>query len=85
MYDSSHSHESEPRRQGGVRAPSLVEDYAAELAARYAELHADLALYRGKLDDLRQLDPLDFTGLGSLYHRHVEHLEALIEEFVDVA
>lgn len=60
---------------------SLVDGYAAELAARRLQLIDDLALYRSKLVDLNQLDPLDFTGLGKLYRAHVAHIAALLDEF----
>lgn len=71
------------RLAGSMSQPSrnLVDGYVAELAARRLQLVDDLALYRAKLVDLEQLDPLDFTGLGKLYRAHVMHIEALLEEF----
>lgn len=59
----------------------LIDGYAAEIAARHAQLLDDRAVYQAKLADLAQLDPLDFTGLGQLYRAHVSHIDALLKEF----
>lgn len=59
----------------------LIEGYAAEIAARRAQLLEDRALYGGKLDDLRELDPADFTGLTKLYRAHLSQIELLLKEF----
>lgn len=59
----------------------LIEGYAAEIAARRAQLLEDRALYRAKLDDLRDLDPSDFTGLTKLYRAHLGQIEWLLKEF----
>ena len=58
-----------------------VAAYTAELAARREQLEDDLAIYQGKLRDLKQLDPLDFTGLQHLYTAHVKHIDMLLKEF----
>jgi hypothetical protein len=59
----------------------LIEGYAAEIAARHAQLLEDRDLYRSKLDDLRELDPADFTGLTKLYRAHLGQIEVLLKEF----
>lgn len=59
----------------------LIEGYAAEIAARLDQLLADRKLYRSKLDDLRELDPADFTGLTKLYRAHLFQIELLLKEF----
>ena len=59
----------------------LIEGYAAEIAARREQLIEDSALYQVKLDDLRELDPDDFTGLSKLYHVHLSQIEQLLKEF----
>ncbi|CAN0472979.1 unnamed protein product, partial [Phaeothamnion confervicola] len=56
----------------------LIEGYAAEIAARREQLLEDRALYRVKLDDLRELDPADFTGLSKLYRVHLGQIEQLL-------
>lgn len=58
-----------------------VAAYTAELSARRNQLEDDLAIYQGKLSDLRKLDPLDFTGLQHLYTAHVQQIESLLSEF----
>lgn len=58
----------------------LVARYAAEMTSRHTQLLADRALYQEKVTDLEQLDPLDFTGLGSLYRNHLSRIEALLSE-----
>ncbi len=82
MYDSSDQSETRLVTASTANNQNLVDGYAAEIAARYAQLEADLSLYTAKLGDLKQLDPLDFTGLAKLYRTHVEHIEALLQEFV---
>ena len=59
----------------------LIEGYTAEIAARRAQLLEDRALYQIKLDDLRELDPADFTGLSKLYRAHLGQIEQLLKEF----
>lgn len=59
----------------------LIEGYTAEIEARRLQLNEDLALYRRRLGDLAQLDPLDFTGLAQLYRTHVSQIEALLQGF----
>ena len=79
MYDQ---HKQLP--PGSSTAPAtqrLIEGYAAEIAARHAQLVEDRALYQGKLADLGELDPLDFTGLAKLYRAHLVQIEALLKEF----
>ncbi len=47
-----------------AQTPALratINAYNAELAARHSQLLDDLAIYQGKLRDLVQLDPLDFS------------------------
>jgi len=69
---------------GSTCAPAtrrLIEGYAAEIAARRTQLLEDRALYRLKLDDLRELDPTDFTGLTKLYRAHLGQIELLLKEF----
>ena len=63
----------------------LVDAYAAELEARRVQLQADLDDYQRKLDDLRDLDPHDFTGLSKLYSEHVRQIETLLLELQDSA
>ncbi len=60
---------------------ATINAYNAELAARHSQLLDDLAIYQGKLRDLVQLDPLDFTGLQHLYTTHVNQIEKLLSEF----
>lgn len=59
----------------------LVDGYASEIAARRAHLLGDLSIYQGKLRDLAQLDPLDFTGLQRMYGSHIRQIEQLAAEF----
>jgi hypothetical protein len=66
-------------------AQRLVDGYAAEIRNRRSDLLDDLAIYQSKLNDLEQLDPLDFTGLGNLYRNHVDHIRSLLKEFNDAA
>ncbi|MBK8960664.1 MAG: hypothetical protein IPM80_20145 [Proteobacteria bacterium] len=69
---------------GSSSAPAtrrLIEGYATEIAARRQQLLDDRALYRGKLEDLRDLDPADFTGLTKLYRAHLTQIELLLKEF----
>lgn len=81
MYDSQIETKLQLVAYGTAPAQALVDCYAAEIAARCADLGSDLALYLGKLADLVQLDPQDITGLGKLYRAHVGHLETLMQEF----
>ena len=60
---------------------TLIDGYAAEIAARQTQLRDDRSVYLSKLADLAQLDPLDFTGLAQLYRAHVSHIDALLKEF----
>ena len=60
---------------------ALIDGYTRELEARRESLLDDVAIYRLKLHDLNELDPLDFTGLGKLYRSHIAHAEALLNEF----
>jgi hypothetical protein len=69
---------------GSSSAPAtrrLIAGYVAEISERRQQLLADRALYRDKLDSLRELDPLEFTGLPKLYRAHLAQIEALLEEF----
>ena len=69
---------------GSTCAPAtrrLIEGYAQEIAARRAQLLEDRAVYRIKLEDLRELDPSDFTGLTKLYRAHLGQIELLLKEF----
>ena len=59
----------------------LIEGYAAEIAARREQLLQDRNLYHMKLEDLRELDPADFTGLTKLYHAHLSQIDLLLQEF----
>jgi len=81
MSDPREKRELQLASEASQPSRSLVDGYVAELAARRLQLQDDLALYRSKLVDLNQLDPLDFTGLGKLYRAHVSHIEVLLDEF----
>jgi hypothetical protein len=61
----------------------LVNGYASEIAARRSRLLDDLSIYQGKLRDLAQLDPLDFSGLQCMYGSHIRQIEQLVAEFDD--
>ncbi len=50
----------------------------ALIAARAAELAADLEYYSHKLHDLHGLDPADRTGLRDLYRLHQRHIQRLL-------
>ncbi len=72
------------RPPGSSCAPAtrrLIEGYAAEIAARREQLLDDHALYSIKLNDLRELDPANFTGLSKLYRAHLSQIELLLKEF----
>lgn len=69
---------AQPRRDDLSR---LIGAYDAEIAARKNRLLEDLNTYESKLHDLRQLDPLDFTGLQHLYGAHVSQIRQLLESF----
>jgi hypothetical protein len=81
MYDSQIETKLELAAYDIAPTQALVDCYAAEIAARCADLRSDLALYLSKLADLKQLDPKDITGLGKLYRVHIEHLRDLMCEF----
>jgi hypothetical protein len=59
----------------------LILAYAAELAARRAELLANRATYARKLAELAAFDPLDTTRLTGLYREHVRQIDVLLDEF----
>lgn len=59
----------------------LIADYENELHERRSQLLDDLAVYEGKVRDLDELDPLDFTGLGKLYRSHIDEIKELLKEF----
>lgn len=59
----------------------LIHAYAAELAARRAELLTNRASFTRKLDELAALDPLDTTRLTGLYREHVRQIDLLLGEF----
>ncbi len=82
MYDHHKIIDALP--PGSSSAPAtrrLIEGYAAEIAARREQLLEDHSLYQVKLDDLRELDPADFTGLTKLYRAHLGQIELLLKEF----
>jgi hypothetical protein len=81
MPDPTDKLELDSVETGSQPTQRLIDGYAAELAARRLQLEDDLSVYRSKLRDLGQLDPLDFTGLGKLYRAHVAHIEVLLQEF----
>jgi hypothetical protein len=56
----------------------IVRQYADEIDQRRRQLCDDLADYESKLEDLRQLDPLDFTGLAKIYRGHTSHIRKLL-------
>ena len=62
---------------------ATVAAYQNEISARRSQLEDDLAIYQGKLHDLKRLDPLDFTGLQHLYVSHVNHIQQILNEFDD--
>ena len=66
---------------GSLALQRTVAAYAGEICARRQQLADDLVSYRGKLDDLKQLDPLDFTGLQHLYTAHLNQIEQLLTDF----
>ena len=74
----------QPAPTGDTTARHLVESYTAEIEARRGQLLDDLVIYQGKVRDLEQLDPLDFTGLGRLYRTHVNQIEELLHQFNDI-
>ena len=63
----------------------LVDGYASEIEARRSHLLDDISIYQGKLRELTQLDPLDFTGLQRMYASHISHIEQLLSGFDDAA
>lgn len=74
---ASRTHSASP----ALALQQTVAAYDAEIQARREQLADDLAIYRGKLQDLKKLDPLDFTGLQHLYTAHVQQIESLLDEF----
>ncbi len=72
---------STPLHEAVPATQLLIHDYEAELHERRSQLLDDLAVYEGKVRDLEELDPLDFTGLGKLYRSHVAQIEELLKEF----
>lgn len=59
----------------------VVAGYTEELRQRRQQLCDDLAYFEIKLQDIEQLDPLDFTGLVKVYSEHARHIRALLDEF----
>ncbi len=72
---------STPLHEAAPATQLLIHDYETELDERRSQLLDDLAVYEGKVRDLEELDPLDFTGLGKLYRSHVAQIEELLKEF----
>ena len=58
----------------------MVAHYAYEIDQRRQRLGDDLAYFESKLQDLGQLDPLDFTGLAKIYCVHASHIRGLLAE-----
>jgi hypothetical protein len=58
----------------------MVAHYAYEIGQRRQRLSDDLAYFESKLQDLGQLDPLDFTGLAKIYCEHASHIRGLLAE-----
>ncbi len=56
----------------------VVSLYAQRIDDRRIQLARDLIFYRGKLAELDQIDPLDFTGLKRIYNNHVHRTSALL-------
>ncbi len=59
----------------------LVAQYSAEIDQRRQQLADELTHFEQKLGDLKQLDPLDFTGLAKIYRGHADHIRRLLSEF----
>ena len=69
-----------PAQKGTAIEPleRIVERYAEELDKRKVQLSQDLRYYKYKLAELKEIDPLDFTGLTKIYRQHVARIEALL-------
>lgn len=77
------SHLASPSTSTTPGLANLVQAYDSELSARRAQLLDDLAEYQHRIDDLKALDPQDFTGLQNLYRAHVGQINLLLSEFDD--
>ena len=57
----------------------LVARYDEQIEFRREQLEDDLAFFRGKLDELTEIDPLDYTGLQKIYGEHEQRLQRLLD------
>ena len=67
------------RAEDTVAILAHVVDLCAErLEEHRGQFERDLAYYRARLDELRKLDPHDFTGLQRLYEHHLQRTCGLL-------
>jgi DNA repair ATPase RecN len=59
---------------------NMVEHYTCEIEERRRQLSDDLAYFDAKLADLKELDPLDFAGLTTIYRKHASHIRGLLAD-----
>jgi hypothetical protein len=57
----------------------VVSLYAQRIDEHRTQLERDLDFYRGKLAELDEIDPLDFTGLKRIYSNHVHRTRELLQ------
>ena len=63
--------------------PEVIAHYGALIAAKEAQLPEDLEYYETQLRDFEELDPLNNTGLKTIYRAHERHIRRLLDALED--
>ena len=59
--------------------PKVIAHYEALIVAKEAQLLEDLTYYETQLKDLEDLDPVNKTGLKTIYRAHQQHIRRLLD------
>ncbi len=59
--------------------PQVIAHYERLIAAKEQQLLDDLRYYEKKLEDVALLDPLNDSGLKTIYRAHERHIRRLLD------